>query len=88
MRTTVRIDDELIEELRRQAREENLSTTLVLNRVIRAGLKALDKPRRPRRRARQVTYAMGEASFNVDKALSLAAALEDEETTRKLALRK
>jgi hypothetical protein len=87
MRTTVRIDDDLIEELRRQARQEKLSTTRVLNRVIRAGLKALEKPRR-RRRARQPTYAMGDALFNVDKALSLAAALEDEETARKLALRK
>jgi hypothetical protein len=88
MRTTVRIDDDLIEELRRHACQENLSTTRVLNRVIRAGLKALEKPRRPRRRARQATYAMGEALFNVDKALSLAAALEDEETVRKIALRK
>lgn len=88
MRTTVRIDIELIEELKRQARQENLSTARVLNRVIRAGLKALEKTRRPKRRTRQATYAMGEALFDVDQALSLAAALEDEETARKIALRK
>jgi hypothetical protein len=88
MRTTVRIDDELIEELRRRARQENLSTTRVLSRVIRAGLKALENPRRPKRRTRQPTFAMGEALFNVDKALSFAAALEDAETARKIALRK
>jgi hypothetical protein len=57
----------------------------VPNRVIRAGLEALEKPRLPKRRTRQATYAMGEALFNVDKALSLAAALEVEETARKLA---
>jgi hypothetical protein len=88
MRTIARIDDELIEEIRRRAHQENLSTTQVLNRVIRAGLKALEKPRRSKRQTRQATFAMGEALFNVDKALSFAAALEDEETARKIAVRR
>ncbi len=88
MRTTVRIDDELIAELKLQAQRQRVSLNRLLNRVIREGLSAMGKPKAPRRRRRQATVSLGEPRFNIDKALSIAAALEDEETVRKLALRK
>jgi len=88
MRTTVRIEADLLRELREQARKQNMPLTRLLNRVLRAGLRAA-KPRGARRPLyREKTYAMGTPTFDLDKALGLAAALEDEEIIRKLALRK
>ena len=88
MRTTVRIDDELLQRLREQARQENISLTRLLDRALRAGMQASGKPGRPRRRHREQTHAMGAPRMKLDKALALAAALEDEETARKMLLRK
>jgi hypothetical protein len=79
MRTTVRIDDELLRNLREQARKQNISLTRLLDRTLRAGMQASRDPRRPRRRYREQTHAMGAPSVKLDKALALAAALEDEE---------
>ena len=88
MRTTVNIDDELLEALKVKARDEELPFTQVLNRALRAGVQALDQPPARRPRHREQTFAMGEPRFDLDRALALAAALEDEETVRKLRLRK
>ncbi len=88
MRTTVRIDDELLRTLKEQAQKQNISLTRLLDRTLRAGLQALSEPRRPRRRYREQTHAMGPPSVNLDKALALAAALEDEEIVRKMKLRR
>jgi hypothetical protein len=88
MRTTVNIDNELLEALKERAQEEDLSLTQVLNRALRAGVQALDRPSAPRPRHRERTFAMGEPRLDLDRALAVAAALEDEETVRKLRLRK
>jgi hypothetical protein len=88
MRTTVRIDDDLLQRLREQARKENTSLTRLLDRTLRAGLQGSRKPGRPRRRHREQTHAMGAPRIKLDKALALAAALEDEEIARKMRLRK
>ena len=88
MRTTIRIEDELLERLKEQALRENVSLTNLVNRTLRAGLQ---RPRvSPRRRSqyREKTYSMGAPRFDADKALALAAGLEDEEAIRKMALRK
>jgi hypothetical protein len=84
MRTTVRIDDELLERLKEQARKENTSLTRLLDRTLRAGMQASRKPGRPRRRYREQSHAMGAPRIKLDKALALAAALEDEEIVREL----
>ncbi len=84
MRTTVRLDDKLLEQLKAQARKENLSLTRLLNRALRDGLRAAGKGRAAKPRFRQRTHAMGPARVNLDKALTLAAALEDEEILRNL----
>ncbi len=86
MRTTTRIDDVLLDELREKARREKTSLTEVLNQVLRSGLASSRNPRRARHR--QKTYPMGPPSQDLRKALALAARLEDEETVAKLRLRK
>ncbi len=81
MRTTVRIDDDLMRELRSRATTENVSLTCLVNRVIRRGL--VTKPIR-QSTFRQKVFSMGEPRVNIDKALSLVAAQEDAEIIRKL----
>jgi hypothetical protein len=88
MRTTVRIDDELLQRLKEQARKESISLTRLLDQTLRAGMQASGKPGRPRRRHREQTHAMGVPRMKLDKALALAAALEDEEIVREMLLRK
>ena len=82
MRSTVRIDDDLMVELRKRAESSGLSLTRMLNRTLRAGL---------RERGRQVgesvpfeqgTFGMGTPRLSVGKALALAATLEDEDLRR------
>lgn len=86
MRSTVRIDDDLMTELKERARRENLSLTQMLNRTLRAGLRP---PRgRVKGRFKQRTFSMGAPRFDVNKALAYAAELEIEEIAGKLAMRK
>ena len=88
MRTTVRVDDELLERLKAQARKEKVSLTRLFNRALRAGLAAGGA--RPRRQPayRERVHAMGVPRLALDKALALAAAMEDEDIVRDLTLRK
>jgi hypothetical protein len=82
MRTTIRIDDVLLRELKKRAIAENVSLGEVVNRVLRQGLTA--RPAR-KSRYREKGFSMGKAKFNVDKALSFAAALDDENVLQKMA---
>ncbi len=87
MRTTIRIDDELLERLKAQAHEEKVSLTRVVNRALQAGMKATgERGRRPM--FRQRVHSLGVPLVPLDKALALAAALEDDEVVRKIVLRK
>jgi len=88
VRTTVRIDDDLLKELKDRAHEEGISLTRLFNRLLRAALLAKRRGSKRRRRHHERTYSMGAPSVNLDKALALSALLEDEETVRKLRLRK
>jgi len=88
MRTTVRVDDELLERLKAQARKENVSLTRLLNRALRAGLQGGGARRRKQPIYREEVHSLGTPRIALDKALALAAALEDEEIVRELALRK
>jgi hypothetical protein len=65
-------------------RERGVSFKEAVNEAIRAGL----VPRSPERPERTPTFDLGEPAVPLEKALLLAAELEDEETLRKLALRK
>ena len=82
MRTTVRIDDDLLRQLKQRAESQQLSLTDLLNKVIRQGL-ASKQTKRPA--FRQKVFSLGQPKVNLDKALAVAAALEEEETVLKLA---
>ena len=87
MRTTVTLDADTERLLRQAMRERGLSFKEALNEAIRAGLTQGKKPR-PRRFV-QKTFRLGaEQYFRWDKALAAAEAMEDEELSRKVSLRK
>lgn len=88
MRTTVRIDDDLMGDLKVQARDERTSLTKLINRVLRHGMRALHREKKTARPFREKTFAMGESKVDLDRALALAASLEDEEVCEELARRK
>jgi Ribbon-helix-helix protein, copG family len=85
MRTTVTIDPDLDAKFRRIARERGISFKEALNAALREGLGAHASTRRYRLTARPLGLRPG---IDLDRALRLASALEDEETVRKLELRK
>jgi hypothetical protein len=87
MRTTVTLDPDTERLIRTIVRERGVSFKQALNDAIRAGL--APAKRNGARRFIQKTYSLGaEQNFRWDKALAAADALEDEELSRKLALRK
>src|SRR5437660_27730 len=88
MRTTIDIDPHLLKRLRDEAHRRGVPFKPLLMTVLRRGLD--DTPTARRRRYRCPTFAMGEPAHasDLDKALRLASAMEDEETLRKLRLRK
>ena len=65
-------------------KERGVTFKDAVNDAIRAGL----RPAAPRRRHRTPTFGMGQPRVDLTKALDLAAANEDDEIVRKLALGK
>ena len=89
MRTTVTLDPDVEALLRRSMRERDLSFKEALNAAIRQGLATGKRAARSLQPARIPTFKMGlDPSYRWDKALALAASLEDEELVRKLELGK
>ncbi len=88
MRTTVRIDDDLMLQLKQRAHREGTSLTKLLNRLLRRGFSAAGKEDGPVEEYREKTFSMGAPKVNLDKALALAALMEDEEVREELARRK
>jgi hypothetical protein len=87
VRTTVTLDPDTERIIRNFMRERGVSLKQALNDAIRAGL--APTKRNGTRRFRQKTYALGaEQNFRWNKAHAVADAIEDEELSRKLALRK
>jgi hypothetical protein len=88
MRTTITLDDDLAAHLRRLARETGRPFKQVVNDALRAGL----LPQQPAASAEDLsfaTYPLGlRPEINLDQARRIAAQLEDDETVRKLELRK
>ena len=85
MRTTVTLDPDVVAALQRAARERGASFKAVLNDAVRRGLSGEPSRRSYRTPSRDMGLRTG---FDIDKALTLAAADEDAEVLRKLALRK
>jgi predicted transcriptional regulator len=85
VRTTLTIDDDVAAKLRQIARERDISFKQALNDALRQGLEPRASARRFRVQARELSLRRG---IDLDKALLLAAEIEDAETIRKLELRK
>jgi hypothetical protein len=86
LRTTVTLEPDVAALLETAMKERGLSFKEAVNSAIRAGLTQGKAKRRP---FTQKTYPMGaEQNFRWDKALEVAAAIEDEELSRKVSLRK
>ena len=88
MRTTVRIQDDLLLQLKDKATQEKSSLTRVLNQTLRAGLRAAQETKKPRRRYQEKAHSMGRPTVDLIKALSVASQIEDAEILRKTQLRK
>ena len=87
MRTTVTLDPDVERVLQTAMRERGVPFKQALNDAIRAGLMRESSHRQ--RRFVQKTYSLGsEQNFRWDKALAAAEAIEDEELSRRLTLRK
>lgn len=86
MRTTVTLDPDVEALIRSAMKQRGLSFKAALNSALREGL---TRNRRGKREFVQKTFALGaEQNFRWEKALAAADALEDEELTRKLSVRK
>ena len=81
MRTTLRIDDDLLRELKTRAANEGLSLSDMVNLVLR---QSVATPPRPRRPFKQKTRNLGRPAFDVTKANAVDADLEDEAILRKI----
>ena len=85
MRTTVRIDDDLLEELKEFAHRRGVSVAQLVNQSVRAGLKVVKKGgAAPKKAYREKSFAMGAPKVDLTKALQLAYAMEDEAVVEKL----
>lgn len=80
MRTTVTLDADTELIIRRRMQEQQVSFKQALNDAIRDG----SRDRAARKRFRTRTASMGTSRVNLDRALQLDAALEDEERVRKM----
>jgi Arc/MetJ family transcription regulator len=86
MRTTVTLDPDVEALVLRAMKERGLSFKEAVNSAVRAGLTQSKGKKRP---FVQKTFSLGaEQNFRWDKALAASDAIEDEELSRKLALRK
>lgn len=79
MRTTVTLDDDAEQVVRRRMRDRRVGFKQALNDAIRAGA-----PAEQQASFRTPTARLGQASLDLDKALQLAGELEDAELLRKL----
>ena len=82
VRTTVTLDADTEQLLRQRMRERGISFKEALNDAIRAGLATGE--RRPPFRTR--TAKMGTTKVNLDRALQIAADLEDDDLVRRMRL--
>ncbi len=79
MRTTVTLDDDTLAVIHRRMRDGGLSFKAALNDAIRDGAQGRPAPAPFTTR----TADLGVATVNLDRALQLAAELEDEELIRR-----
>lgn len=79
MRTTVTLDPDVEQLVRRRMAERRVSFKRALNDLVREGVGEATP-----RRFRTATASLGESRVNLDRALRVAADLEDDDLVRKL----
>jgi len=81
------LDDDLLRQLKREAHQSHVPLRRLVNTALRKGL---TDSRSTRAKPAYVcpVFSLGEPKINLDKALSVAASLEDAEVLRELELRK
>lgn len=80
MRTTVTLDPDVEELIRREMHQRRASFKEVVNEGLRLALRDPG----PRRRVETPSFDLGAPEANLDRALALAGALEDEERLQRL----
>jgi type II secretory pathway component PulF len=80
MRTTVTLDPDTEQILRRRMRERGLTFKEAINDAIRSGV--VDQP--GREPFRTESASMGESRVNLDRALQVVADLEDDDRLRRM----
>lgn len=88
MRTTLTVDDQLVQELKEVAHKTGKPFKEVVNETLRNGLRSKRSPSPKPYRLATVSLGGVRPGINLDKALSIADAIEDEEIARKLEMRK
>ena len=88
MRTTLTIDDGIARALKDLAHRSNKPFKQVVNETLRAGLSAPAASKSKPYRVKPAALGGGSPGINLDKALALAAAIEDQELATKMQLRK
>jgi hypothetical protein len=78
MRTTVTLDPDTEQLIRRRMRERGMSFKEALNDAIRSSARETPSP------FRTATASMGRSSVNLDRALEIVGALEDDGLVRKM----
>ncbi len=78
MRTTITLDGDTEQLVRKRMRERGLTFKQAVNELIRRGASAGTTP------FETATASMGESRVNLDRALQIAADLEDDELIRKM----
>jgi hypothetical protein len=88
MRTTLTLDDRIAKALKARAHGTGKPFKQVVNETLQAGLTAVEARKPQPYRLKPVRLGGVMPGVDINKALRLAAALEDEEIARELELRK
>ncbi len=88
MRTTLTLNDRIAKALKTLAHRSGKPFKQVVHETLESGLAAGGKPKPKRYRLTPASLGGVLPGINIEKALRLAAALEDEEIARELDLRK
>ena len=84
VKTTLALSDDILRDLRVLAQSRGVSLTNLTNTVLRAGLAAVNDSSRRSPRYVEEVVDLGVPAVDLDRALLIAASLEDEQTLRKL----
>jgi hypothetical protein len=88
MRTTLTIDDHIARALKELAQRSGKPLKQVVNETLRAGLSATGARRSRPYKVKPAALGGVTPGINLDKALALADAIEDQELATKMQLRK